>query len=112
MTGMISYPSLRRGCDPGTFFLVELGVFVRLHGLRLLYFNGLRFHGGTPPRAPPNESADNKSYRMASVNYGTSVVSEDQGIAVIASLRSPVVGETRKAHGMFTVDMAIKNKYV
>ncbi|KAI0043096.1 hypothetical protein FA95DRAFT_1609674 [Auriscalpium vulgare] len=113
LTGMVSWPDLPPGYDPGTFHLVELGVFVRLDGLRLMYFNGLRRHGGTPPRAPEGQEVQNWAYRIVVVCYPPSVVLENHGVTALATLRSADTDtgneSQAKAHGMLTLDMNVKN---
>ncbi|KIY61680.1 hypothetical protein CYLTODRAFT_447602 [Cylindrobasidium torrendii FP15055 ss-10] len=53
MSTMISNNDLPPGYEGGRFHLVELGVYVELEGCIIVGFSGLRWHGGTPPLAPP-----------------------------------------------------------
>ncbi|KLO05202.1 hypothetical protein SCHPADRAFT_1003018 [Schizopora paradoxa] len=36
---------------PGFFHFLEVGLYVKCSNFRLVYFSGLHFHGGSPPRA-------------------------------------------------------------
>ncbi|KAI0039292.1 hypothetical protein FA95DRAFT_1612685 [Auriscalpium vulgare] len=108
LSGMVSWPDLPAGYDPGTFHLIELGAYVVLDGLNMLYFNGLRLHGGTPPRAPRGQEVVNSAYRLVVVCYPPSVILENHGITALAALRSGH-NAGRKGHGMLTLDPAVKN---
>ncbi|KIY48152.1 hypothetical protein FISHEDRAFT_73921 [Fistulina hepatica ATCC 64428] len=52
-TCMFCKSNLPKGYDGGRFHLVELGVYVDLNKPVAIYFQGLRYHSGTPVRAPP-----------------------------------------------------------
>ncbi len=52
-THMTAMSNLPDDYDPGRFFILYPGVFVSLENYKSINFSGLRFHGGTPPRAPP-----------------------------------------------------------
>lgn len=70
-TAMISCPDLpkNRGYEGGRFHLLEFGAYVRLEGLIAACFSGLRYHGGTPPRAPADQRVDPSAYRWVMVMY-------------------------------------------
>ncbi|KAI0057139.1 hypothetical protein BV25DRAFT_1920359, partial [Artomyces pyxidatus] len=88
LSNMFAHAHLPANYDPGLFHLLELGVFVRLDGFKLMSFNGLRRHGGTVPRAPIGEATVAPwAYRCVLVCYPSSAVVEDHGISALASLR-------------------------
>lgn len=114
LTGMISWPHLAPRSDAGTFHVLEYGVFIPLDGLKVMFFNGLRRHGGSAPRAPADEDAQPWAYRFVIVCYPPAAIVEDHGISALASLRSPNTdkkGHGKKERGLFTIDMAVKNKF-
>lgn len=130
LTGMLSYPDLPpkavtdgEPADPdatdyetGELHLIELGAFVPMQGLHLVFFNGLRRHGGTPPRAPPGCKAADSAYRYSQVHYTGASILEAQGISAIAALRPPPPKDSdkqeRRDHGLFVMDALAKSKYV
>ncbi|KAI0060625.1 hypothetical protein BV25DRAFT_1917696 [Artomyces pyxidatus] len=88
LSHMFAHADLPPGYDPGLFHLLELGVFVKLDGFKLMVFNGLRRHGGTVPRAPVGEPhVVPWAYRCVLVCYPSSAVVEGHGISAVASLR-------------------------
>lgn len=54
---------------PGLFILYELGVFVRLDNGHHVCFSGLRYHGGTPPTAPGDETPQFWACRLLHISY-------------------------------------------
>lgn len=59
---------------PGMFHFLELGMFVRLNNFRLIFFSGLHFHGGSPPRAPPGFVIPDYLTRWMNVLYPNDVL--------------------------------------
>ncbi|KAI0038753.1 hypothetical protein FA95DRAFT_1613130, partial [Auriscalpium vulgare] len=55
LTGMVSSPDMPDNYDKGTFHLVEIGAYASLEETQVMYFSGLRRHGGTPAHAPDGE---------------------------------------------------------
>ena len=56
-THMLSLSDLPDNFDPGRFFILYPGVFITLENFACINFSGLRFHGGSPPRAPAGTPA-------------------------------------------------------
>ncbi|KAJ7589436.1 hypothetical protein C8J56DRAFT_756157, partial [Mycena floridula] len=60
------------GCEGGRFHILDLGVWTKLTTGRIptvISFNGLHFHGGTPPIAPPGQAVDPSDARFSAVMY-------------------------------------------
>ncbi|KAJ7179711.1 hypothetical protein C8R46DRAFT_1029153 [Mycena filopes] len=55
--------------DPGMFFILQLGVFVRLKRYSSINFFGHRKHGGTPPLCPDGVTPVKWGYRFVVVSY-------------------------------------------
>lgn len=55
--------------DPGNFYLLYLGVFIVMDPLMSINFCGVRFHGGSPPTAPPGQEPVDWAYRFVVVSY-------------------------------------------
>ncbi|KAI0045064.1 hypothetical protein FA95DRAFT_1597051 [Auriscalpium vulgare] len=123
LTGMVSSPDMPDNYDKGTFHLVEIGAYASLEETQVMYFSGLRRHGGTPAHAPDGEVVKKWAYRCVIVCYPPSMVLENHGITALATLRSagsedsdapPKKGKDgrvtyKKPHGMLTLDMGVKN---
>jgi len=62
-TNMIALSDLPDSYDPGCFFILYPGVFIKLDNFATVNFSGLRAHGGTSPYAP--EGADPVGFRSA-----------------------------------------------
>ena len=69
MTAMTCMSSLPTGYDPGFFFLLEFGFFIRANKHTTLVFSGLHRHGGTPPRAPPGIVPAKSAARITIIWY-------------------------------------------
>lgn len=54
---------------PGFFFFLEMGLFVKMVNFTLVFFSGLHFHGGSPPRAAPGENVPADASRVVVVHY-------------------------------------------
>ncbi len=77
--------------DPGRFHCAELGVYCKLVNYRVLYFSGLHFHGGSPPRAAPNTPIPKEATRAVLILYcNNHICSNESG---------SVVGVTGKGSG-------------
>jgi hypothetical protein len=74
-------------CAIGNFTIFELGAFVHLDGIKIVYFNALRQHGGSAPRAPAGSVLASHAYRWTVVNYAPAVIYQNQGVYVLAALR-------------------------
>src|SRR6266498_4344472 len=68
-THMTAMSDLPDDYDPGRFFILYPGVFVSLENYKSINFSGLRFHGGTPPRAPPGADPATLQWRLDSALY-------------------------------------------
>lgn len=80
---------------PGMFFFLELGLYMELANFRPVYFSGLHFHGGSPPRAPHGMTQiPDDAVRMVVVEYPNEPLlsgeSVSQTLAVTASGRGRV----------------------
>ncbi|KAK7460805.1 hypothetical protein VKT23_008734 [Stygiomarasmius scandens] len=84
-TGLTCGHDLPPGYEGGRFHLVELGGYVRLDGIKMVFFSGLRMHGGTPPLAPNDSAIPDWAYRWTSVLYPQSIVLNGQGAVNVAS---------------------------
>ncbi|KAK1219138.1 hypothetical protein PQX77_018149 [Marasmius sp. AFHP31] len=74
MSNMTCCSDLPEGYEGGRFHFVELGVYIKLDGIQLIGFSGLRYHGGTPPLAPQGEELDPSAYRFVHILYPQSHV--------------------------------------
>ena len=74
---MISAVDLPDDYDSGQFHLLELGVFISLKNFKILYFSGLRQHGGTIPRSPPSISPVSWAYRFITIWRVISIVVQE-----------------------------------
>ncbi|KIY61362.1 hypothetical protein CYLTODRAFT_478928, partial [Cylindrobasidium torrendii FP15055 ss-10] len=77
-TCMIASPFLNGhvNYEPGRFHLLELGFYVILSATLAVLFQGLRYHAGTPARAPPGEEVDPNVTRFVVVLYPPSTALE------------------------------------
>ena len=66
---MICNSDLPDGYEGGRFHLLEFGAYVRLDGIKVISFSGLRWHGGTPPLAPDGQDVDSSAYRWVVILY-------------------------------------------
>lgn len=57
------------GIHPGMFHLLELGLYVELFNYRFIYFSGLHFHAGSPPRAPFGVPIPDDAVRFVEIHY-------------------------------------------
>ncbi|KAI0039942.1 hypothetical protein FA95DRAFT_1612179 [Auriscalpium vulgare] len=116
---MISLSDLPNGYHSGLFHLLEIGVFVDLSDLKLMYFNGLRRHGGTPPRSS-DDTLQPWACRYVTINYPPNAILENRAILAIAALRPPPEGKedvSKQTQGhpvpvdrpLFTMDPAMRN---
>ncbi|KAK1216260.1 hypothetical protein PQX77_021112 [Marasmius sp. AFHP31] len=64
MSNMTCCSDLLEGYEGGCFHFVELGVYIKLDGIQLIGFSGLRYHSRTPPLAPQGEELDPSAYRL------------------------------------------------
>ncbi|KAJ7776599.1 hypothetical protein DFH07DRAFT_766793 [Mycena maculata] len=55
--------------EPGLFFILQLGVFIRVTQYSGLSFTGLRKHGGTPPKCPIGKELRSWAYRFVMIHY-------------------------------------------
>lgn len=53
ITNVTAYSDLPADYDPGNFYLLYLGIFAVLSPMISVNFCGVRYHGGSPPTAPP-----------------------------------------------------------
>ncbi|KAI0311291.1 hypothetical protein OF83DRAFT_1030595, partial [Amylostereum chailletii] len=87
LTCMISGGVMPEGYFPGIvigfFFLFELGVYVELSNFKMIFFSGLRRHGGSAPRAPPGQKAVDGAYRWALILYPPASILNNKGIAAL-----------------------------
>lgn len=60
---------------PGFFHFLELGLFVRCNNFRLVFFSGLHFHGGSPPRAMKDFSVPSHYIRYNNILYPNNALS-------------------------------------
>ncbi|KAI0315189.1 hypothetical protein OF83DRAFT_1174049 [Amylostereum chailletii] len=88
LTCMISHPDMPNNYFPGFFFLFELGIFVSLSNFKMMFFSGLRKHGGSAPQAPPGMKAVDWAYRFVLILYPLSSIMSNTGITAIATLQS------------------------
>lgn len=73
------------GLHPGHFFLLELGVFVKLENYTLLAFSGLQTHGGSPPRPISLDSPfPAQAIRLTFIAYPNKGVMEGTESTVLA----------------------------
>ncbi|KAK1217860.1 hypothetical protein PQX77_019480 [Marasmius sp. AFHP31] len=84
-SNMTCCSDLPKGYEGGRFHFVELGVYVRLEGVQLIGFSGLRYHGGTPPLAPQGEELDPSAYRFVHILYPQSHVLEGRATYNLAA---------------------------
>ncbi|KLO05323.1 hypothetical protein SCHPADRAFT_839550, partial [Schizopora paradoxa] len=54
---------------PGYFHFLELGLFVKCVNFRMVYFSGLHFHGGSPPRAEKGFDIPHHCIRWNNILY-------------------------------------------
>ncbi|KAJ6471549.1 hypothetical protein C8R45DRAFT_1104516 [Mycena sanguinolenta] len=55
--------------DPGMFFILQLGVFIRLKRYSSINFFGHRQHGSTPPLCPTGQVLFRHAYRFVVISY-------------------------------------------
>lgn len=68
-THVICKSQLPPSYNPGCFFLLFPHIFVVMEDNTSINFCGLRFHGGSPPTAPPGEEPSPDAYRYVIVSY-------------------------------------------
>ncbi|VDB90193.1 unnamed protein product [Peniophora sp. CBMAI 1063] len=85
---MTAYSDLPADIDSGQFSIFELGVFTQLVGLKFVFFNGVMFHGGSPPR-PQREDVviPAWAYRVVYIAYPQAAVYLALGVYMIGALR-------------------------
>lgn len=84
-TSLISSGYIPEGYDPGCFYLLYARVFVELEANVAINFCGLRYHGGSPPRAPPGTDPSPLAYRMANVFYPPTKIVGGTGRSVMGA---------------------------
>lgn len=69
LTNMLVNSQLPPGYDPGYFFLLGLGVYIRLENYTGFNFQGNRRHGGSGPFPPKGVTPDSSAYRFTMISY-------------------------------------------
>lgn len=54
---------------PGMFHFLELGLYINMVNFQIVFFSGLHFHGGSPPRAAPGHEVPDDATRVVNVLY-------------------------------------------
>lgn len=81
---MILNSDLPPNYEQGRFHVPGLGLFIKMKKLRIIIFNGLRMHGGTPPVAPENQTVEPWAYRLAHVLYPPARMLSPRGKTMVA----------------------------
>ncbi|KAJ7718898.1 hypothetical protein B0H16DRAFT_1897435 [Mycena metata] len=69
LSNMVCNHDIPATYEPGMFFLLQLGVFVRLSQYRSINFFGHRRHGGTPPLCPEGAQLVKWGYHWVAITY-------------------------------------------
>ncbi|KZV66499.1 hypothetical protein PENSPDRAFT_688970 [Peniophora sp. CONT] len=86
---MTAYSDLPEDVDPGQFSIFELGVYVDLGGIKFIFFTGVMYHGGSPPRAKhAGVHIPQWAYRIVYIAYPQAAVYLALGVYMIAALRA------------------------
>ncbi|KIY48994.1 hypothetical protein FISHEDRAFT_58575 [Fistulina hepatica ATCC 64428] len=100
---MFCKSNLPKGYDGGRFHLVELGVYVDLNKPVAIYFQGLRYHGGTPVRAPPGVTEiDPAALRLVMIFYPQAAVLSGEVIHAVGAQPSGRPAEPPMGNAAFT----------
>ena len=76
----------------GQFSIFELGVFLHLSGIKFIFFTGVMYHGGSPPRAKEaGVVIPEWAYRIVYIAYPQAAVYLALGVYMIGALRTQVL---------------------
>ena len=78
--------------DPGQMHILGLGIFVHLAKYTGICFCGLRYHGASPPMAPPGTEVVPWAYRGAGIEYPPKGMTNDKTKYALGSVPRPTHG--------------------
>ncbi|KAH6907178.1 hypothetical protein BKA70DRAFT_1223557 [Coprinopsis sp. MPI-PUGE-AT-0042] len=72
--------------DPDIFFIQDFGIAIVFQEFDVLYFCGLRYHGGTQPRYRDERTSDEEYNRLTLIGYPSSKFYDQPSSSAFASL--------------------------
>jgi hypothetical protein len=86
LTMMTGAPDIEEGDSGGRFHLLELCGYIPLDVPVIMFFSGLRKHGGTSPLAAPSKMAVKWGYRWFNILYPPARIMDGRSIISLGSL--------------------------